>query len=216
MTLARGRILRAPEGAKPLHPSGGGAELPHGRRCARVEVEARERAEVVLEAATRRASAILANAERNAANVRASAAEQGRADGLAETAALVLALREREQTAEERSRDRVVALARLLAERLLGHTLAADPGEIAALAREALAEAGGARRIELRAHPEDAALLRGATSSFDPDGRVHAVVSDESLARGDLRLNTDLGMIDARLGPELSRLAERLREALEP
>jgi flagellar assembly protein FliH len=183
---------------------------------ARVEVEARERAERMIQAATLRAAAIVEEAERAAADVRATAFEHGRTEGLAETAALALSLRRHEAEADDRTRDRMIALAGLLAERLLGHTLATHPEAVLSLAKQALSEAGGARRIELHAHPEDAALLRSgiATAGFDPDGRVHTVVSDESLARGDLRLNTELGMIDARLGPELSRLAERLREAL--
>ena len=214
MTLARGRILRAPPGAIPVALGEQSVAVAIGRRMTRLEVEAKERAEQVMEAATRRAAEVLEEAERRAADVRTAAIEQGRAEALAETAALVLSLRRRETEADERARDRLIAIASLLAERLLGHALATNPEEVVSLATQALSEAGGARRVELRAHPEDAALLRSATVAFDPEGRVHAVVSDESLARGDLRLNTEVGMIDARLGPELSRLAERLREAL--
>lgn len=215
MSLPRGRILRAPVEAAVMRPPHA-AELPLGRRLSRAEVEAAERAALVLEAATRRASALLADAQQHANEIRAGAVEEGRARGLAETAALSMALRQRETQSAELALDRVVELARLLAERLLGHALRASPAEIAALASQALAEAGGARRIELHANPGDVPLLQSATAAFDPDGRVHAVIADESLARGDLRLNTELGMIDARLGPELVRLAERLREALTP
>ena len=217
MSLPRGRILRAPADAVPVRPSGAVAYgLPLGRRLSRAEVEAAERAGLVLEAATRRASAILKDAERRADEIRAGAVEAGRAEGFAEVAALSMALRERETRSAELALDRVVELSRLLAERLLGHALRANPAEIESLASQALAEAGGARRVEIHANPDDLPLLRAATSAFDPDGRVHAVIADESLARGDLRLNTELGMIDARLGPELARLAERLREALTP
>jgi flagellar biosynthesis/type III secretory pathway protein FliH len=179
-------------------------------------MEARERADIVVQAATRRAAAILEDAERRAEDTRKAAIERGRAEAIAETAALSLSLRRIEAEQDERARDRLIALSSLLAERLLGHTLKTRPEEVLGLAAQALAEAGGARRVVLHAHPDDAALLRNATAAFDPQGRVHTVVSDESLARGDLRLNTELGMIDARLGPELSRLAERLRETLSP
>jgi len=37
---------------------------------------------------------------------------------------------------------------------------------------------------------------------------------DPSLARGELRLQTDLGTIDARLAPRFERLAAALRDAL--
>jgi flagellar biosynthesis/type III secretory pathway protein FliH len=217
VNLRRGRIVRAPAEAAPVRLSDAVKDgLPFGRRVARAEVEATERAALVMEAATRRASDILADAERRAGELCAGAVDAGRAEGLAEVAALSMALREREARAAELALDRVVELSRLLAERLLGHALRADPAEIAALAAQALAEAGGARRVEIHANPEDLPLLKSATAAFDPAGRVHAVIADESLARGDLRLNTELGMIDARLGPELARLAERLREALTP
>lgn len=216
MTLAKGRISRAPANATRLRVAESGPALPFGRRMARVELEARERAALVVQAATRRAAGILEDAERRAEELRAETYERARAEAIAETAALSLSLRRREAEHEKLAHDKLVALASLLAERLLGHALRVHPEEVLSLAALALSEAGGARRVELRAHPADAELLRGATAAFDPEGRVHAVVSDESLARGDLRLNTEVGMIDARLGPELSRLAERLREALTP
>jgi flagellar biosynthesis/type III secretory pathway protein FliH len=215
MSLPSGRILRAPLEARAVRMPHA-AELPLGRRLSRAEVEAAERAALVMEAATRRASALLSDAQHRADEIRAGAVEEGRAQGLAETTALSMALRKREIHSTELALDRVVELARLLAERLLGHALQVNRAEIVGLASQVLAEAGGARRIELHANPDDVPLLQGATVGFDPDGRVHAVIADESLARGDLRLNTELGMIDARLGPELARLAERLREALTP
>jgi len=212
MTLSRGRVVRAPMNAVLVETAHGSG--PHGRRVPREEVAAMERAEVILGAATRRAAAILKDAEQRAGELRAQAVDAGRAEGFAETAALSLAVRKREEHADEAALDRVVELARLLAERLLGQALVARPDVVIALASQTLAEAGGARRVELRAHPLDAAVLSLATSTFDPLGRVHAVVADDCLARGDLRLNTELGMIDAHLGSELTRLAERLREAL--
>jgi flagellar biosynthesis/type III secretory pathway protein FliH len=82
------------------------------------------------------------------------------------------------------------------------------------LARTTLAEARGARRVVLRAHPDDASLLAAATARFDPDGRVHSVVPDPALGRGDFVLETEVGTVDARLGAGLDRLAARLKEAL--
>jgi flagellar biosynthesis/type III secretory pathway protein FliH len=216
VTLSRGRVLKAPENAAVLALGHDAEGAPRGRRVPHAELEAAERAEAVIDAATRRGTAILADAERRAAEAHDHAVEAGRAEGVATAAALALTLREREARADDLALDRVVELSRLLAERLLGHTLRVNPDEVTALARGVLAEAGGARRIELYAHPDDVPLLRGATASFDPEGRVHAVIADDSLARGDLRLNTEMGMIDARLGPELSRLSQRLRDALAP
>ena len=216
MTLPRGRILREPAGAEPagFHSAATATVLRVGRKLDRAVAEAHERSERVLEAAMQRASGILAGAERDAAAIRERAALEGRAEGLASASAWCVALRERESRADEGALDRVVELAKLLAERLLGRALSTEPATVSLLAGQALLEARGARRVELHANPADAPLLEGALAHFDPEGRVHAVVREPALARGDLRLNTEVGMIDARLGPELGRLAERLRTAL--
>jgi flagellar biosynthesis/type III secretory pathway protein FliH len=41
------------------------------------------------------------------------------------------------------------------------------------------------------------------------------VRDDGALARGELRLHTDVGTIDARLAPRFERLAAALRDALK-
>ena len=51
-----------------------------------------------------------------------------------------------------------------------------------------------------------------ATAGLDPASVE--VRADETLARGALRLHTDVGIIDAQLAPRLERLAEALRDAL--
>jgi flagellar biosynthesis/type III secretory pathway protein FliH len=75
-------------------------------------------------------------------------------------------------------------------------------------------EARGARRIRIHANPRDAEILTRVTAEMDPEGRLHAVLADDALLPGDLRLETDVGVVDARLGPSIDRLAARLREAL--
>jgi flagellar biosynthesis/type III secretory pathway protein FliH len=102
----------------------------------------------------------------------------------------------------------------LLAERLLGQALSLSPDLVQGLARQALAEVRAARRVRLVANPEDVPGLAASISNFDPEGRVHDVVADADLARGDLRLETELGTVNAHVGEELPRLAARLREAL--
>lgn len=165
-------------------------------------------------AAEERARAILSDAERRAEEAVERGKAEGRTEGLAEFATQSLRLLEREARADEASLDRMVELSRLLAERLLGHALSVSPGEIVSLARQALDEARGARRIRIHANPTDAEVLARVTAELDPDGRVHTVVPDPALLRGDLRFETDIGTVDARLGPGLTQLSARLREAL--
>lgn len=214
MTLARGRVLARGElGAarrSALPPSGG---MPRGRVEPAVVVEAGIRAREIVARAEQRAEELVAAAEREAAHVRLGAEAAGRAEGAAAVAALALRLRAEQARAEERQIDRTIELARLLAERVLGTELRLDPARIGDLARQALSEARGARRIALVAHPEDAALLEQtlADLGLEPSARV---IADPSRERGSLRVETDLGVLDADIAPQLERLSQRLRESL--
>jgi flagellar biosynthesis/type III secretory pathway protein FliH len=213
MTLARGRVLRheqATNAVAIVRPpsSTSGTRLSREARAADEELRA------ILDAAERRGAAIVEDATRLAATVRETARIDGLAEGAAELAALTLRVAERERALDDASLDRSIELAQILAERLLGHTLALDPAGIRQIAQGVLEEARGARHVKIHSHESDAPVLRAVTAEFDPDGRVHEVVVDPALGRGDLRLETDVGVVDARLGPSIGRLAQRLREIL--
>jgi flagellar biosynthesis/type III secretory pathway protein FliH len=160
------------------------------------------------------ATEIIAAAERQAADLKLRAEAEARAEAAAKLAAHALSLATHEAKADERALDRSVALARLLAERLLGASLALAPEQIAQLARQALSEARGARRLSIVAHPEDAKLLEQSLPSLGVAVETLKVVADSARARGSLRIETDIGVLDADLAPQLDRLALRLRETL--
>ena len=132
----------------------------------------------------------------------------------AESAAFAIKARAHDAEADEAALDRVVELARLLAERLLEKSLELSPSDITGIARAVLEEARSARRIELFVHPSHVSVLEGATDAFDPERRAHTVVGDSSLEPGDVKLVTELGVVEARIGSELTLLANRLRDAL--
>jgi flagellar biosynthesis/type III secretory pathway protein FliH len=106
-------------------------------------------------------------------------------------------------------------MAVVLAERLLVASLELDPTRIAGLARAVIAEAGGARRAVIDAHPLDAGPLQTQLNVTGLDIQSIEVREDAALARGELRLHTDVGIIDARLAPRFDRLSAALRDALE-
>ena len=122
---------------------------------------------------------ILARARTEAARAAADAAREARESEVARLAALFLALRvERRERAERDLDDRAVGLARVLAERLLGEALEADPARVVALARQALLEARGAKRASskrppstprlFRSHVLDIGLAEGALDQVEP------------------------------------------------
>lgn len=152
-------------------------------------------------------------ARAEARTLAASAAEEARRDAAAKLAAHTLALAAREATLDESALDRTLSLARLLAERLLGEALTLEPSRVAALAQTALAEARGARSVVIVAHPDDALVLERALEQGGLE-RVTRVVASPTRARGALRLESDIGVLDADLAPQLDRLTARLRESL--
>jgi flagellar assembly protein FliH len=213
--IPRARVIPAPaaDRAAPLLEPGSGKE--QRRRLAREEIEARLAAERVVQEAQAAAEAILGEARERAAGATADAVADAREEALAQLTARWLALRERERIAMGRDQEVVIRMAVALAERLLGASLVLEPSRIEQLARAVLDEARGARRAVVEAHPLDAHELRGRLADDGLDLQSLEIRSDEALARGELRLHTDLGTIDARLAPRFERLAAALRDALE-
>jgi flagellar biosynthesis/type III secretory pathway protein FliH len=215
--MTRGRVL-TPDAAKsgqpvslPQLPERG---LPFGRVVPKAQVDASAEATRILAQARADAQTLLAAAERRAADLKLLAEAEARAEASAKLAAHALALASHEARADERALDRTVSLARLLAERLLGASLALAPEQVVTLAQQALAEARGARRLAIVAHPEDAKLLSEALPSLGVAIETLRVVPDGARQRGSLRIETDIGVLDADLAPQLDRLALRLRETL--
>lgn len=221
MKIGRARILLA--GASPvaelLAPDSGRPRSPaHASRGARrvpaIEVDAAARARELVTRAEREAEAILNRAERDAAQARLQAETEGRADAVATLAARAIALRAHESETTERQLDQLLALARVLAERVLGEELRLNPERVTDLARQALREARGARQIVIEAHPEDVPVLERALETLAPHAHVR-IVSSEARPRSNLRIVTDVGVLDADLSPQLERLTQKLRETLK-
>jgi flagellar biosynthesis/type III secretory pathway protein FliH len=212
--LPRARIVRAEaatRGAPLLAP---GPSAAQRRRIGREELEARLAAERIVQEAQAQGEAIVARAREEAAAAAGAAQREASSNADAQLAARWLALRQAESRRLGDDADRVLAVAIALAERLVGATLELDPARIVPLAGAVLAEARGARRAVIHAHPLDAEVLRTQLIAGGLDVASVAVESDGTLARGALRLHTDVGVIDAQLTSRLDRLAEALRDAL--
>jgi flagellar biosynthesis/type III secretory pathway protein FliH len=216
MKLGVGRVIKAEAltGATAVSLEVEDRTLPRGQIVRREVLDAAERATRLVAAAQERAAQIVADAERAAAELRLLAEAEGRADAAAKIAARALALRHHEARSEERELSRSVDLARLLAERLLGESLRVAPEQVVALARQALSEARGARRITVVAHPEDAKILGHSLTALGLDPSTAQIRADATRARGDLRIETEIGVLDAELAPQLERLSLKLRESL--
>lgn len=222
MKIGRARILRGDAAAPARHAlsenAPAAADTPTARFAQRLpvhEVEAHERARALLARAEERAAAIVQEAERTAAQARLQAEAQGRADAAATLAAKAIALRAHENSSAERQLDQLLALARMLAERILGDELRLAPERIADLARQALTEARGARQISIEAHPDDVPALEKVLATLAPHAEAVRVIQVATRRLNSLKIVTDVGVLDADLGPQLERLTQKLREALQ-
>jgi flagellar assembly protein FliH len=184
------------------------------RRVTREELEGRRIATQVVERARAEAHALLERAAIEAKAVAHEAGREAEAEARAREAARWIALRSAEQSRLEDDRDRWVAVAVALAERLLGASLELDPARISSLVQAVLAEARGARRVTIEAHPLDASALREHLAAASVEPCSVDVREGVGLARGDLLLHTDVGTIDARLTLRFERLAAALRDAV--
>lgn len=207
--LVRARVLKVTDAdastlARLDATVGGGQPPARPRRIAAEVLRAREEA-------TRIVAEARAEAVRAVAGAVEDAAREARDAETAKLAASFLALRHREETHAANQQDELITLATALAERLLGETLRIEPVRIAELAVTAMQEARGARQVRIDAAPEDVAPLREALAAL---GQTAKVTEDAALTRGSLVVHTDIGKIDARIEPQLARLATALREAL--
>jgi type III secretion protein L len=187
-----------------------------GRRIEAEVYEAGERARAVVAKAEADAAALRASAEADRDRLRAEAIEAGRAEGLARAAAaLASAARERDRRLAAVERE-LLALAVDVARKILGRELLLDPAAVVGIAREALAAARGRRELTLCVNPADAGALRAAEGALA--GAVApfaglAIREDAAVPPGSVVVETEAGLVDARLETQLAAVLRALEEA---
>jgi type III secretion protein L len=221
MSLGRARIIKAhvsshQDGAPPARnatwPDG---DATYARRVPAAVVDARDEANRIMGEASATAEAMMADAKASVEEHMRNAAREAREGEMARITAELVALRIGEEQRAERDLDRTIDIAVLLAERLVGDAIAHEPARVATLARGALEETRGARRMRIEACQDDVAALETMLAGLgEGSAGLATVEAVGGLARGSLIVHTELGRIDARLAPQLTRLAEALREAL--
>jgi flagellar assembly protein FliH/type III secretion protein L len=190
MTLSRARIIKGGEATSSAPP------VPLARRIPREVMDAKAEAEK-----------IIASAESRAVAAVEKASAEAREREIAKLAAQALAMREADEKRAARDLARTIEVATILAERLIGEALNVDPKRIAELATSALEQTRGAKRVRIDAHPADVEPLRAVLGEL---GQIADAQPDDTLGRGSLVVHTELGRVDARLRPQLDRLAEVL------
>jgi flagellar assembly protein FliH len=111
-----------------------------------------------------------------------------------------------------------VRLAAAIAERLIRQRIALDPELTTQLVRQALEVAAGSPRVKLRLNPDDyaslgshaAELVRTLSECGQPE-----IVPDGSVSRGGCLIETQHGVVDARIETMLERIVSELTAGTE-
>jgi flagellar assembly protein FliH len=110
---------------------------------------------------------------------------------------------------DEQVEQELFALAVAIARQIIRRELKADPGEIVATVREAVAALpGSARHPHVYLHPDDAAFIR-QTFSLSGEHEHWKLIDDPSLTRGDCRVTTDNSRVDASVENRLAAIVAR-------
>ena len=177
-------------------------------------VDARLEADRLLAEARAQAERELAAAHDEVERVRRKAEVEGRERGLGAVTELLVGARAAAARARANAEGELRTLAVRIAEKILGRELRADAAAVVDVAREALKHAGEPREILLRCAAEDLdALERGKPRLLERCRAAQAVVfrADATVARGGCIVETELGVIDARLSTQLEAIERALR-----
>ena len=156
----------------------------------------------------------LAAARDELARLSRKAEAEGRERGLGAVTELLVGARAVAARARAGAEAELRTLAVRIAEKILGRELALDPAAVADVVAEALRHAGEPRELVVRCAPEDLeALERGKPRLTERCRAAQLVrfVADERVARGGCIVETELGVVDARLSTQLESIERALR-----
>ncbi|KQW49649.1 MULTISPECIES: FliH/SctL family protein [unclassified Roseateles] len=154
-----------------------------------------------------------ARVDQACSQARAEGLEQGlsqaEAQSRAELSNAIVQLSRAHEAERQRLQQSVGALALEVFQKLLGELPAEE--KLARLATQAARELLPARTWRLQVHPSQAAGLRAALVTLDPDDKAGLsgaeIVGNAELAEDDCRLTTEFGSADAALPTQVERLA---------
>lgn len=209
----RGRVIRGSLAAPPTATAAVTARQQRANVTPGVLFDARAAARRVLGAAEIEAERRVVEAQAAADDIRDAARARGYEDGLAEVNELLVRFRdEREKKLLEHKAD-VVGLAVRVAGKILGREITERPETFTDLVIRAVRGIRHEKRIQIRVHPDDLSLARAGLERLRDEvgpGKEIEIREDRAVTGGGCVVETDLGIIDARLETQLKTLEKAL------
>lgn len=111
------------------------------------------------------------------------------------------------------ARSETIELALALARRVIGEVVRRGDVDVQPMIDEALQRLGDGLKVTVRVHPRQRAALDGWIAQKDPSAVV--VVYDDALDVSDVVVESDSGVVDARVASRFARVEAAARASLQ-
>jgi len=174
---------------------------------------AQAQANEIVEQARNEAGEILAKAQEKQEQLHHESQENGHQEGLAKAAEYVARAEDYYRRSVERSKDELKILAVKISEKIIGRALELDPAVIRDIVSQAIRTLRQHKSLTVRCCQEDYDALKQNEGEFlnlmSRDGTIHFNV-DSSIPRGGCIVESEAGIVDARLETQLKTLQKVL------
>jgi type III secretion protein L len=196
----------------PEAPLGPEAPLAPPRVLKRDVHDAGVEARGIIEAAERQAQTLLAEAHRLRDDSLEASRRQGYREGLAQWDEARSGMLRARESLDAKYEGELVRLSVKVAEKIIGEELRTRPETIVSIVRECLFGIRNAQNLTVRVNPEEREeVLRQIDSLQREVGLSNIqVIADASVSRGGCIVESERGIVDARLETQLRRLEDIL------
>ena len=206
----KGRLIKGePE---PPEKGGSSGSASSGGKVIKKDVhDAREQKKKILGEAEEEATGIIDKAKADAEKIRSEARDEGYEEGIGKLNDLLLEFHRKRDRMIEDSRSDLLRLSVRIAEKVLGRELEENEDALADIVIKAIRGIRHEKRIQIRVHPDDLEKIRSKRQKLLDEvgaGKELEFQEDRSVSPGGCIVETDLGIIDARLDTQL-RVLER-------
>ncbi|MBV9155120.1 MAG: hypothetical protein JO097_02590 [Acidobacteriaceae bacterium] len=173
-----------------------------------VQMASQDASEIIAQAQDE-AQQIVSEAQKKAQSISDSAREDGYQTSAAQWYDALAQARESRDRYLAANETALLKLAVRIAEKLIGQELRTSPDTVLGIVKEALRSARRAASIVIHAHPADAVLLNERISALRKLAgltREIEIIPDAGLSRGDCVVESEIGVIDARLDTQLKNI----------
>ncbi len=201
-------VKQAQQGQVPRRP---------GAIVRRLVIDARESAREITDSAEQRAAETRATLDREVARARAAAFQAGWTEALGGWEGMMIAAAQHRRNVLMEAEEDLLKLAVKIAEKIIGQELKVNSGAIAGIVSAALRQIRNSESVTITVHPDDVPTLTERSDQVLGQQRhgTIEILSDPHLQRGDCRIETATGTIDARLDVQLRALERALLTSMQ-